>query len=147
MNSNDTEAQLDKKFLDAAYEEAQKGLGEGVEDGRGVGNLRPARRRGPRSVRDARRKRATAFARLSKPAAAQREIRFQLLMLEHLDTLANTAAQAISNIKFDKVIVWEGGGKNGNGDGTSNTSQFLQSMARSMPPMMQIQGHRRRRAA
>src|SRR5437773_9899342 len=39
---------------------------------------------------------------------------FQLLMLEHLDTLAQTAAQAISNIKFDKVIVWENGG-NGNG--------------------------------
>src|SRR5258708_23341184 len=27
---------------------------------------------------------------------------FQLLMLEHLETLAKTAAQAISNIKFDK---------------------------------------------
>ncbi|HYV35026.1 MAG TPA: SPFH domain-containing protein, partial [Gemmataceae bacterium] len=60
---------------------------------------------------------------------------FQLLMLEHLDTLANTAAQAISNIKFDKVIVWEGGGSNGNG---SNTTNFLQNMARAMPPMMQI---------
>src|SRR5439155_19918904 len=61
---------------------------------------------------------------------------FQLLMLEHLDTLASTAAQAISNIKFDKVIVWENGG--GNGSGTSNTTQFLQSLARSMPPMMQV---------
>ena len=56
-------------------------------------------------------------------------------MLEHLDSLAKTAAQAISNIKFDKVIVWEGGG---NSNGTSNTTNFLQSMARSMPPMMQI---------
>ncbi len=64
---------------------------------------------------------------------------FQLLMLEHLDTLATTAAQAISNIKFDKVIVWEGGGNGAaNGDGASNTTRFLQSMARAMPPMMQI---------
>src|SRR5205085_12565374 len=61
---------------------------------------------------------------------------FQLLMLEHLDSLAKTAAQAITNIKFDKVVVWEGG--NGNASGTSSTAQFLQSMARSMPPMMQI---------
>jgi flotillin len=62
---------------------------------------------------------------------------FQLLMLEHLDKLAETAAQAISNIKFDKVIVWE----NGNGasaNGTSNTTQFLHSLARGLPPMMQI---------
>src|SRR5438552_2204251 len=61
---------------------------------------------------------------------------FQLLMLEHLDTLAETAAKAISNIKFDKVIVWENGA--GNGSGASNTAQFLQSMARTLPPMMQI---------
>src|SRR5207253_4623220 len=61
---------------------------------------------------------------------------FQLLMLEHLDSLAKTAAQAISNIKFDKVVVWEGA--NGHANGTSNTTNFLQSMARSMPPMMQI---------
>src|SRR5438132_1993847 len=60
---------------------------------------------------------------------------FQLLMLEHLDALAKTAAQAISNIKFDKVIVWENGG---NGNGTTNTAHFLQNLARSMPPMMQI---------
>lgn len=59
---------------------------------------------------------------------------FQLLMLEHLDNLAETASRAISNIKFDKVIVWEGG-QNGNGTATTN---FLQSMARSLPPMMQI---------
>src|SRR5207244_6679063 len=62
---------------------------------------------------------------------------FQLLMLEHLDALAQTAAQAISNIKFDKVIVWEGGAANGDAAGSS-TARFLQSMARAMPPMMQI---------
>jgi flotillin len=61
---------------------------------------------------------------------------FQLLMLEHMDHLAEVSAKAISNIKFDKVVVWENGGQNGNG--TSNTTNFLQSMARSMPPMLQV---------
>ncbi len=61
---------------------------------------------------------------------------FQLLMLEHLDKLAEASAKAISNIKFDKVVVWEGGG-NGHASG-SNTSAFLQSMARSLPPMLQV---------
>jgi flotillin len=60
---------------------------------------------------------------------------FQILMLEHLDNLAQASAQAISNIKFDKVVVWENGA---NGDGANNTSRFLQSMAHTMPPMMQI---------
>ncbi len=60
---------------------------------------------------------------------------FQLLMLEHLDTLAQTSAQAISNIKFDKVVVWENGG---NGNGSSNVAQFLHNLAHTMPPMMQV---------
>ncbi len=59
---------------------------------------------------------------------------FQLLMLEHLDKLAETSAQAISNIKFDKVIVWENGGSGGK----SNTASFLHNMASTMPPMMQV---------
>jgi flotillin len=60
---------------------------------------------------------------------------FQMLMLEHLDHIAETAASAISNIKFDKVVVWEGGAKDGSAGGTAN---FLQSMARTLPPMMQV---------
>ena len=59
---------------------------------------------------------------------------FQLLMLEHLDKLAETSAKAISNIKFDKVVVWESGGKNGR----SNTADFLTGMAKTLPPMMQV---------
>jgi flotillin len=61
---------------------------------------------------------------------------FQMLMLEHLDALAHTSARAISGIKFDKVVVWENGG--GNGQGSTNTAHFLQSLARVMPPMMQV---------
>ena len=59
-----------------------------------------------------------------------------MLMLEHLDTLAETAAKAISNIKFDKVVVWENASTLG--DGQSNTTRFLQSMARSLPPLLQV---------
>jgi flotillin len=59
---------------------------------------------------------------------------FQLLMLEHLDHLADASAKAISNIKFDKVVVWENGGANGR----SNTADFLHKMAGSLPPMLQV---------
>ncbi|MBP63197.1 MAG: flotillin [Planctomycetaceae bacterium] len=59
---------------------------------------------------------------------------FQILMLEHLDNLAAASAQAISNIKFDKVVVWENGGSNGR----SNTADFLSGMAKTLPPMMQV---------
>jgi flotillin len=69
-------------------------------------------------------------------ACGSAQAAFQMLMLEHMDALAHASAQAISNIKFDKVVVWENGG---NGSlGASNTTNFLQSLARSMPPMLQV---------
>jgi len=62
---------------------------------------------------------------------------FQLMMLEHLQALAQTAATAISNIKFDKIIVWDSG-NGANGTGSGGAAGFLQSLARSIPPMMNV---------
>jgi len=59
---------------------------------------------------------------------------FKMMMLEHMDNLAETSAKAISNIKFDKVIVWDNGG----GDGKGSTAGFLNSMANTLPPMLQV---------
>lgn len=59
---------------------------------------------------------------------------FKMLMLEHFDNLVEASAKAISNIKFDKVVVWEGNSQNG----TSATSNWLHNMARTLPPMMQV---------
>jgi flotillin len=97
---------------------------------------------------------AATFARLEAEARGQYEIlakkgdglkkivescggaqqAFQLLMLEHLDRLSETAAKAISNIKFDKIVVWDGGGAGGQG----STAGFLQNLTRSLPPMLQV---------
>ncbi|OHB78351.1 MAG: flotillin [Planctomycetes bacterium RBG_16_64_12] len=60
---------------------------------------------------------------------------FQMMMLEHFDDLVNASAQAISNIKFDKIVVWEGG--NGQ-NGTSSTANWLHEMSRTLPPMLQV---------
>ncbi len=98
---------------------------------------------------------AAIFARLEAEAKGQYEIlakkgdglrriieacggaqpAFQLLMLEHLDELSKTAAAAIANIKFDKVVVWDGGGAGGQGTATAN---FLRGMAGALPPLFQI---------
>jgi flotillin len=98
---------------------------------------------------------AAIFARLDAEARGQYEIlakkgeglqriidacggskeAFQMLMLEHLDNLAEASAKAISNIKFDKVIVWENGAGS---NGKSSTASFLQNVAGSLPPMMNV---------
>lgn len=59
---------------------------------------------------------------------------FQLLMLEHLDNLAEASSRAISNIKFDKIVVWDSGAQNGR----NATADFLSGMAKTLPPMMQV---------
>ncbi len=59
---------------------------------------------------------------------------FQMLMLEHMDKLSENAAKAISNIKFDKVVVWDGGGK----DGSSGTAGFLRGLAGALPPALHM---------
>jgi flotillin len=59
---------------------------------------------------------------------------FQMLLLEHLDNLANASSRAISNIKFDKIVVWENGGQNGR----TNTADFISGMAKTLPPMLQV---------
>jgi flotillin len=58
---------------------------------------------------------------------------FQLMMLEHLDHLAETSAQAISNIKFDKVTVWDSGRADGGG-----ASGFISSLGGAVPPLMDV---------
>jgi flotillin len=60
---------------------------------------------------------------------------FQMLMLEHIEHLAETAATAISNVKFDKVVVWDGGAGS---DGTGGASGFLRGLGGSIPPLLQI---------
>lgn len=57
---------------------------------------------------------------------------FQMLMLEHLPQLAETAAKAIANVRFDKVVVWDGG------QGKGATASFLQNLAHALPPMLQM---------
>lgn len=58
---------------------------------------------------------------------------FKMLMLEHIDHISETAAQAISNIKFDKIVVWDGGQ-----GGKSSTANFLQNLAGSLPPALSM---------
>lgn len=85
--------------------------------------------------------RAEALGKLIDHAGGAREA-FLLLLQDQIPQLAETAAKAISGIKIDKVVVWEGGNGVGNGvgngAGSASTANFIQSMARSLPPMMDV---------
>ena len=76
-------------------------------------------------------KKAEAIKELVQAAGSAKDA-YRLMMIEHLDTLAETSAKAISNIKFDKVVVWD------SGNGVGSTAGFLQNMAKTLPPMMSV---------
>lgn len=57
-----------------------------------------------------------------------------LLMVEQLEDLVSRQVEAISNLKIDKITVWDSGG-NGSGSSTSN---FISSLFKSLPPLRDI---------
>jgi len=79
-------------------------------------------------------KKGQGFAEIVS-ACGDAQAAFQMMMLEHLDKLSENAAKAISNIKFDKVVVWDGGA---GADGKGGTAGFLNGLSRSLPPMLHM---------
>jgi len=58
-----------------------------------------------------------------------------LLIADKLPELVKTQAEAIKNIKIDKVTVWEGGGGK---DGKTSTSNFISGMYKAVPPLQEM---------
>ncbi|MDR3646225.1 MAG: SPFH domain-containing protein [Candidatus Babeliales bacterium] len=56
-----------------------------------------------------------------------------MLMVEKLDEIVKLQAEAIKNIKIDKITVWDSGKGN-----TSSTADFLSNMIKSLPPLHEV---------
>lgn len=58
-----------------------------------------------------------------------------LLIADKLPELVKLQAEAIKNIKIDKVTVWEGGNSK---DGKTSTSNFISGMYKAVPPLQEM---------
>ena len=80
-------------------------------------------------------KQAAGLDQIVKAAGNNSKDAVLLLIADKLPELVKTQAEAIKNIKIDKVTVWEnGGGKNGK----SSTANFLSGMYQSVPPLQEM---------
>ncbi|MDR2828366.1 MAG: hypothetical protein LBV51_02990 [Acholeplasmatales bacterium] len=79
-------------------------------------------------------KQAEGF-KLLVESAGNSEKAVQLLIADKLEELVRIQVEAIKNIKFDKITVWDSGAGNGNGSSTSN---FAQSLLKSIPPLSDL---------
>jgi flotillin len=80
-------------------------------------------------------KQAQGLDEIVKAAGDDAQNAALLLIADKLPELVKTQAEAIKNIKIDKVTVWEnGGGK----DGKTSTSNFISGMYKSVPPLQEM---------
>ena len=80
-------------------------------------------------------KQAQGLDQIVKAAGNDSQNAALLLIADKLPELVKTQAEAIKNIKIDKVTVWEnGGGK----DGKTSTSNFISGMYKAVPPLQEM---------
>ncbi|MFC1936449.1 flotillin family protein [Chloroflexota bacterium] len=77
---------------------------------------------------------AEGYRRLVESVDGDAQAVATLLLIEKLEELVARQVEAISNLKIDKITVWDSGGS---GDGSS-TSNFIANLFKSLPPLQDI---------
>ncbi|MEM9679154.1 MAG: SPFH domain-containing protein [Bacteroidota bacterium] len=80
-------------------------------------------------------KQAAGLDEIVKAAGNNSKDAVLLLIADKLPELVKTQAEAIKNIKIDKVTVWDGGTEK---DGKTSTANFLSGMYKSVPPLQDM---------
>ena len=75
---------------------------------------------------------AQGYAELVRISNNRPEIATSFLMIEKIQDLVAKQVEAIKNIKFDKITVWDGGAGSANG---STTANFMRDLIKSLPAM------------
>lgn len=81
-------------------------------------------------------KQAEGLDQIVKAAGNDPKDAVLLLIADKLPELVKTQAEAIKNIKIDKVTVWDSGAKTG--DGKGSTANFISGMYKSVPPLQEM---------
>ena len=77
-------------------------------------------------------KQAQGFNQMVTAAAGDPQKAVLMMIADKLPELVKTQVEAVKGINIDKVTVWDGGSKDGNGTATSN---FISNMMKSVPPL------------
>lgn len=80
-------------------------------------------------------KQAAGLDEIVKAAGNNSRDAVLLLVADKLPELVKTQAEAIKNIKIDKVTVWDNGNSK---DGKTSTANFLSGMYQSVPPLQEM---------
>lgn len=80
---------------------------------------------------------AKGYEDLVKISNNRPEIATSFLMIEKIEKIVEKQVDAIKNIKFDKITVWDGGSGSANG---STTANFMKDLIKALPAMHDLAG-------
>ncbi|RZD39031.1 MAG: flotillin [Methanobacteriota archaeon] len=78
---------------------------------------------------------AAGYTSLVKSAGGDAKAAATLLMVEKIENIVSKQVEAISNLKIDKITVWDSAG-GGNGEGS--TANFVSSLIHALPPVHDV---------
>jgi flotillin len=78
---------------------------------------------------------ALGYERLVKSCNGDTQAAASLLMIEKLEEIVKAQVEAISNMKIDKITVWDSGGS---ANGGNTTADFVSGFIRTLPPLQEI---------
>ena len=82
-------------------------------------------------------KQAEGFDQLVKASGGNADDAVRYMIADKLEQLTKIQVEAISNLKIDKITVWDSNGA-GSSDGKTTTANFLSGMMKSIPPMNEM---------
>jgi flotillin len=124
--------EIEKNKIEIAAEaEAEKTRREAKGEADGILFKYQAEAEGMQKLLEAK---ASGYRKLVESVGGDAQAASTLLMIEKLEELVARQVEAISNLKIDKITVWDSGG---NGDGSS-TSNFISNLFKSLPPLQEI---------
>ena len=123
--------EIEKRRIEiAASAEAEKQKIHAYAEAAALIALKEAEARGIEQTLKAK---ADGYRMLVEACAHNAQDAATMLMIEKLEEIAKLQAEAIKNIKIDKITVWDSGK-----EGSSSTANFVSGMVKSLPPLHEI---------
>lgn len=124
-----------KKIQIDAEAEAQSRVLIARGEAEAILTVRQAEAEGIHKLLDAK---ARGYQQLVEACGQDAKAASTLLLIEKLEEIVKVQAEAIKNIKIDKITVWDSG--HAGPDGKSTTSNFLSQLVKSLPALHDVAG-------
>lgn len=125
---------LKRKIEIEAEAEAQRKILIAKGEAEAILTIRQAEAEGIQKMLDAK---AKGYKELFEACGNDAKSASTMLLIEKLEEIVKTQAEAIKNIKIDKITVWDSGNAQGDGKGSS-TSHFISQFVKSLPALHDI---------